>query len=173
MKKYGEPSGDLYYFGTEGVFRGTKQAATTTTLTPIRYTYYDHNLEIVFQAGIADVYVGQILVITRTMSWRDQSGSEPLRFYVTRVEKGTDLVRIFAADPIGYLGIMMGHFFLSTNRYGFLALYLPALGIQSLALIVWHDAITSVVVVIIVVQSVTLAALTALLIRSARRRRTA
>ena len=55
---------DVYLAGDTVVYRGAAQAATSSTLTPIRYTYDDHDLEIEFKAGIDTLYVGQILVVT-------------------------------------------------------------------------------------------------------------
>jgi hypothetical protein len=95
---------DLYLVGDTVVWRGAAQAATAETLTPIQYVYDDHQLEIEFQAGIPALYVGQILVVNRTLSFGAQSGSEVFRAIIVRVEQGTDLVKVVALDALGWLG---------------------------------------------------------------------
>jgi hypothetical protein len=95
----------LYLVGDTVVYRGVPQAATADTLEPIAYIYDDHTLEIEFAATVADLYVGQILVLNRMLSWGSQSGSEPIRFYIVRVEKSTDKIRVRAVDAVGFLGI--------------------------------------------------------------------
>jgi hypothetical protein len=95
---------DIYLVGDTVVYRGAAQAASESTLEPVRYRYDDHQLEIDFAAGIDPLYVGQILVITRTLSWGSQSGSESFRAIIVRVEQGTDRVRVTALDALGWLG---------------------------------------------------------------------
>jgi hypothetical protein len=95
---------DLYLVGDTVVYRGAAQAATASTLEPIRYTYDDHQLEIDFAAGIDALYVGQILVVERVLSWGEQSGSETFRAIIVRVEQGTEKVRVVALDALGWLG---------------------------------------------------------------------
>lgn len=96
---------DVYFVGDTVVWRGAAQAATGTTLEPIRYTYDEQQLEIDFKPGIATLYVGQILVITRTLSWGTQSGSEAFRAMIVRIEQGTDVVKVVAVDALGWLGV--------------------------------------------------------------------
>lgn len=96
---------DLYLVGDTVVYRGAAQAATSDTLTPIRYRYQDGQFEIDFKPGIDALYVGQILVITRTLAWGSQAGSETIRAYVVRVAQRTDVVRVLAADALAFLGI--------------------------------------------------------------------
>jgi hypothetical protein len=103
---------DVYLVGDTVVYRGVGQTASGATLEPIRYTYDDHELRIEFQASgdalAAALKVGQILVITRTLSWAGdlgaQSGSESLRIMIVRVEHGTDLIKVIALDAVGWLG---------------------------------------------------------------------
>ena len=97
--------GDLYLVGDTVVYRGANQTATGSTLEPIRYSYDDHQLEIEFPAGIDALSVGQILVITRTLSWEAQSGNETFRAMIVRVEQGTDRVKVVALDAVGWLGV--------------------------------------------------------------------
>jgi hypothetical protein len=98
-------SGDVYLAGDEVVWRGTAQEATADTLTPIEYKYAENTFELFFAADIDTLYVGQILVVTRALSWGTQSGSEEIRAYIVRVERGTDRVRVRAVDALGYLGV--------------------------------------------------------------------
>lgn len=95
---------DVYFVGDTAVYRGAAQAATSDTLTVIRYKYDDHALEIEFEAGIDTLYVGQVLVVTRTLSWGVQTGSESFRAIIVRVERGTDKVVVVALDALGWLG---------------------------------------------------------------------
>lgn len=95
---------DLYLVGDIVAYRGAAQAATATTLEPVRYVYDDHTLEIEFKAGSAALAVGQILVVTRTLSWGTQTGSEAFRAIIVRVEQGTDKVLVVALDALGWLG---------------------------------------------------------------------
>ena len=95
---------DLYFVGDTVVYRGTAQAATGTTLEPIQYIYDENQVEIEFKAGVATLYVGQILVITRTLSWGTLTGSEAFRAMIVRVEQGTDRVKVIALDALGWLG---------------------------------------------------------------------
>lgn len=95
---------DLYLIGSTVVYRGAAQAASASTLEAIRYQYDENELEIDFQAGIDTLYVGQILVVTRTLSWGSQSGSETFRAIIVRVEQGTDRVRVIALDALGWMG---------------------------------------------------------------------
>ncbi len=95
---------DVYLVGDTVVYRGAAQAATADTLEVIKYIYDENQFEIEFKAGIAALYVGQVLVITRTLSWGTQSGSEVIRAIILRVEQGTDKVKVIAADALGWLG---------------------------------------------------------------------
>lgn len=96
---------DLYLVGSTVVYRGAAQTASAATLTPIAYTYDENELTIDFAAGIDALQVGQVLVITRTLSWESQSGSEAIRAIIVRVEQGTDKVRVVALDALGWLGM--------------------------------------------------------------------
>ena len=95
---------DVYLVGSTVVYRGAAQAATSAALEPIRYRYDQNEIEIDFPAGIDALLVGQVLVITRTLSWGSQSGSETFRAIIVRVEQGTDKVRVVALDALGWLG---------------------------------------------------------------------
>lgn len=95
---------DVYLAGDTVVYRATRQPTTANTLTPTRYTYDDHTLDIEFQAGIDALHVGQVLVINRTLSWNTQSGSQNFRALIVRVEQGTDKVKVIALDALGWLG---------------------------------------------------------------------
>lgn len=96
---------DLYLVGDTVVYRGAAQTATTDTLTPIRYKYEAGEFEIDFQPGIDPLYVGQILTVTRTLSWGSQAGSESIAAYIVRVEQRTDVVKVIAYDALAFLGI--------------------------------------------------------------------
>ena len=95
---------DVYLVGSTIVTRGAAQSASEATLTPIAYTYDENEFSIDFAAGINALYVGQVLVITRTLRWESQSGSEAIRAIIVRVEQGTDRVRVVALDALGWLG---------------------------------------------------------------------
>ena len=96
---------DVYLVGDTVVYRGARQTATTSTLEPVRYRYDDHTGEIDFAVGIDPLYVGQLLTITRTLSWEAQSGSETVRAIIVRVEQRTDCVKVVALDAVGWLGV--------------------------------------------------------------------
>jgi hypothetical protein len=95
---------DVYLAGDTVVYRGAAQAATATTLEVVRYEYDENQFELEFSALVAQLYVGQILVITRTLSWGAQSGSQIVRALIIRVEQGTDKVKVVAVDALGFLG---------------------------------------------------------------------
>lgn len=105
---------DLYWVGDTVVYRGAAQPVPSAPVEPIRYRYDNHTLEIEFQAdafssgslGAALLQVGQILAVERTLRWGDQTGSETLRAYVLRVERGSDRVTVWAVDPVGFLGVV-------------------------------------------------------------------
>lgn len=95
----------VYLVGDTVVYRGVPQPATAATLEPIRYLYDDHQVELDFAAGIPELRVGQVLTVTRTLSWGAQSGAESFAACIVRVARGTDAVKVVAADALGYLGV--------------------------------------------------------------------
>lgn len=103
----GEVDNDLYVAGTIAVWRGEWQGdVTSETMTPIRYDYDENQIEIEFPvtAGSQSLKVGQVLKVDRTLSWGNQSGTETVRFYIVRVDRGTDKVVVVALDALGFLG---------------------------------------------------------------------
>lgn len=96
---------DVYLAGDTLVYRGVAQPTPDAVLTPIRYRYDDHTLELEFPGGIPPLQVGQILEVERSLRWGEQGGSESLRAYVLRVERGSDRVIVWAVDPVGFLGV--------------------------------------------------------------------
>ena len=72
---------------------------------------------------------------------------------------GTLLLPLAAARLLGLLCHMLALAGAAANRFGFLAVYLPALAAQALALTLWHASLSMVVTVVLVVQAVTLAAM--------------
>lgn len=95
---------DVYWLGSTVVYRGARQAASAATWTPIAYTYDENEFALDFGAGLDTLSVGQVLVITRTLRWGSQAGSETVRAIIVRVEQGTDKVRVVALDALGWLG---------------------------------------------------------------------
>ena len=99
---------DVYLVGDIAVWRGAAQTATDETLTPSRYKYDDHALEIEFEGDLPRLYVGQILVVTRAISWGADSGSESFRAIIVRVEQARGAngaqTKIYALDALGWLG---------------------------------------------------------------------
>ena len=100
-----EAGGDLYLVGDTVVYRGAAQTATPATLTPIAYTYDDHELVMDLPAGTPALRVGQVLTVTRTLRWEALAGSASLAVAVVRVEQGTARVRVWTVDAVGFLGI--------------------------------------------------------------------
>ncbi|MEX1020681.1 MAG: hypothetical protein WDZ49_13535 [Litorilinea sp.] len=102
-----EHGDDLYVAGAVGVWRGAGQGTVTDeTLIPTKYDYDENQLNIEFPVttGSMTLKVGQILKLDRTLSWGTQTGTETIRFYVVRVERGTDKVVVVAVDVLGFLG---------------------------------------------------------------------
>jgi hypothetical protein len=100
-----ETDGDLYLVGDTVVYRGAALPATAATLTPIAYTYDDHELIADFPAATPTLRIGQVLTLTRVLRWEMLAGSADLAFSIVRVETGTARVRVWAVDAVGFLGI--------------------------------------------------------------------
>ena len=100
---------DLYVIGDTGVWRGTALAVPTWTLTPVKYVYDDHRMEMELASGPdgepTGLLPGQVLVVTRTLSWDGKTGSEVVRLVVVAVERRTDGVTVLAADGVGFMGL--------------------------------------------------------------------
>lgn len=98
-------SGDLYLAGDVAVWRGVRMAAPAGTFAVQRYEYADQTLRLELGAlEAAGVSPGMVAVLTRTLSWGSDSGSEVVRAVVMRVERGTARTVIVARDALGLLG---------------------------------------------------------------------
>lgn len=98
-------AGDLYFVGDIGVYRGIRYTPTTATLTPIAYTYENHLVTLTLPVSEPAVAAGNLLHITRTISFGADTGSETLYALVVATETGRKQQTIIAADPLAYLGI--------------------------------------------------------------------
>ena len=104
-----QAGGDYFYFGETFVYRGAVQVACAETLTPVRYTYDSHEIEVELEQDAPAIAPGQILTVRRTLSWETSAGSssgyEELAFYVVRVARSRRGVTLLAVDAVGYLGV--------------------------------------------------------------------
>lgn len=98
-----EAGGKVFLAGDTVVWLGSPQAAPQGEIEVIRYEYRDHVLNVELKPGISNLAVGQILVLTRTLSWEALSGSEVVQAIVTRVERGVSETRVRAVDAVGWL----------------------------------------------------------------------
>jgi hypothetical protein len=98
-------SGDLYLAGDVAVWRGVRMAAPAGSFAVQRYEYADQTLRLELGAlEAAGVSPGMVAVLTRTLSWGSDSGSEVVRAVVMRVERGTARTVVVARDALGLLG---------------------------------------------------------------------
>lgn len=95
----------LYLVGDTVVWRGVLQPAPAAVLEPITYTYADQEFDLTFAPTIPPLAVGQVLAITRTLSWGSQQGSATVRAIIVRVERSTEQVTVLALDALGWLGV--------------------------------------------------------------------
>jgi len=98
-------TGDLYLAGDTAVYRGVRHTPTTATLTPIAYEYENHHIDLTLPLTDPAVAVGDLLHITRTLSFGADTGSETLYALVVATKTGRKFAKVVAADPLAYLGI--------------------------------------------------------------------